>query len=53
VGEESGGRRSEGEKTLEGFGEFIFGALFDPLTGQDEGGDGGGSIEKEITMAVF
>jgi len=53
VGEKSGRGRSEGEKTLEGFGEFIFGALFDPLTGQDESGDGGGSIEKEIPMAVF
>ena len=40
-------RRGEGEKVFEGSGQFIFRALFDPLAGEDEGGDGGGSVEKE------
>ena len=37
----------EGEEVFEGSGQFIFRALFDPLAGEDEGGDGGGSVEKE------
>ena len=41
VGEESGGGWGEGEKFLEGGGKFFFRALFDPLAGEDEGGDGG------------
>ena len=53
VEEESGGGRSEGEEAFEGAGEFIFRALLDPLTGEDEGRDGSGGIEKEIAMAVF
>ena len=47
AGEESGGGRGEGEEVFEGSGQFIFRALFDPLAGEDEGGDGGGSVEKE------
>ena len=46
VGKESGSGRSKGEETLEGAGEFIFRALFDPLTGEDEGRDGSGGIKK-------
>lgn len=34
------------EEIFEGTGEFCFGALFEPLAGEDEGGDGGGGIEK-------
>ena len=45
VREESGGRWGEGEEVLQRLGEFRFGALFNPLTGQDESGDGGGGIE--------
>ena len=45
VREESGGGWGEGEEVLQRLGEFRFGALFNPLTGQDESGDGGGGIE--------
>jgi len=45
VREESGGGWGEGEEILQRLGEFRFGALFNPLTGQDESGDGGGGIE--------
>jgi hypothetical protein len=51
--EESGGGRGEGEKVFEGSGQFIFRALFDPLTGEDKGGDGGGGIEKEGWLVFF
>jgi hypothetical protein len=34
-------------------GEFIFGALFDPLACKDEGGDGGGGIEKRGVLASW
>ena len=40
-------KEGEGEEVFEGSGQFIFRALFDPLAGEDEGGDGGGSVEKE------
>ena len=39
--------KCEGEEIFQSGGEFFFRALFDPLTGQDEGGDGGRGVEKE------
>jgi hypothetical protein len=53
AGEESGRGRGEGEKVFEGSGQFIFRTLFDPLTGEDEGSDGGGGIEKEGWLVFF
>ena len=34
------------EENKESTGQFIFRALFDPLTGEDKGGDGAGGVEK-------
>ena len=39
--------RCVGEEIFEGSGQFIFRALFDPLAGEDEGGDGGRGVEEE------
>ena len=47
AGEESGRGRGEGEEFFEGGLELFSRALFDPLAGKDEGGDGTGGVEKE------
>jgi len=48
AGEESGRGRGEGKQFFEGGLEFCSRALFDPLAGEDEGGDGTGGVEKEV-----
>jgi hypothetical protein len=48
--DESSGWWGKGEEIFQRLGEFRFGALFDPLTCENEGGDGGGSIEKQWCM---
>ncbi len=53
AGEASGGGRGEGEKVFKGLGQFLFRTLFDPLTGENEGSDGGGGIEKEGLLVFF
>ncbi len=47
AGKESGRGRGEGEEFFESGLEFFSRALFDPLAGKDEGGDGPGGVEKE------
>ena len=47
AGEESGRGRGEGEEFFEGRLKFFSRALFDPLAGEDQGGDGAGGVEKE------
>ena len=47
AGEESGRGRGEGEEFFERGLKFFSRALFDPLAGKDEGGDGPGGVEKE------
>ena len=41
------GKYKVGEEFFEGRLKFFSRALFDPLAGEDEGGDGGGGIEEE------
>ena len=52
VRDESSGWWGKGEEIFQRLGEFRFGALFDPLTCENEGGDGGGSIEKQWCMCL-
>jgi hypothetical protein len=50
--DESSGWWGKGEEIFQRLGEFRFGALFDPLTCENKGGDGGGSIEKQGCMCL-
>jgi hypothetical protein len=53
LGDESSGWWGKGEEIFQRLGEFRFGALFDPLTCKNEGGNGRRSIEKHRCILLI